>query len=168
MAYRWRADAAGPSLNARMITDFSGDPDQNCWENLHFCDISGRGGGRLDPRMSYGGESFGVRPFFYCCSYCIRGLPVVLSRRKRTSRRKNQLQTTFICQGRRTVLCPWARHIYPCFSTGSTQEDPSRYIWKIADWKVKNQIKQNRGVVRGFYHVEITKKWRIKIVDLVT
>ena len=30
MAFRWRADAAGPSLNARMITDFSGDPDQNC------------------------------------------------------------------------------------------------------------------------------------------
>ena len=24
----------------------------------------GGGGGRLDPRMSYGGESFGVRPFF--------------------------------------------------------------------------------------------------------
>ena len=30
----------------------------------------------------------------------------VLSRRKRTSRRNNQLQTTFLCHGRRTVLCP--------------------------------------------------------------
>ena len=35
----------------------------------------GEGGGRLDPRMSDGGESFGVRPFFIvapivslCCS----------------------------------------------------------------------------------------------------
>ena len=27
-------------------------------------------------------------------------------------------------------------------STGSTQEDPSRHIWKIVDWDVKNQIKQ--------------------------
>ena len=60
--------------------------------------------------MSYGGESFGVRPFFFIvkCSHCSRGLPnhVVLSRQKRTSRRKkNQLQTTFKCQGRRTVCC---------------------------------------------------------------
>ena len=30
MAFRWRADAACPSLNARMITDFSGDPYHNC------------------------------------------------------------------------------------------------------------------------------------------
>ena len=42
--------------------------------------------------MSYAGESFGVRQFFYCCSHCIRGLPnyVVLSRRTRTSRRKKK------------------------------------------------------------------------------
>ena len=25
-------------------------------------------------------------------------------------------------------------------STGSTQEDPSQYNWKIVDWDVKNQI----------------------------
>ena len=29
-------------------------------------------------------------------------------------------------------------------STGSTQEDPSRHNWKIVDWDVKNQIKQNK------------------------
>ena len=40
-----------------------------------------------------------------------------------------------------TVLCPWARHIYP-FSTGSTQKDPSRHNWKIVDLDIKNQIKQ--------------------------
>ena len=31
------------------------------------------------------------------------------------------------------VLCPWARNIYPCLVTGSTQEDPPRHNWKIAD-----------------------------------
>ena len=29
-------------------------------------------------------------------------------------------------------------------STGSTQEDPSLYNWKIVDWDVKNQIKQTK------------------------
>ena len=61
MAFRWRADAAGPSLNSRIITVIF----QGIRETLHFCDISGGlEGGFLDPRMSYGGESFGVRPCF--------------------------------------------------------------------------------------------------------
>ena len=37
-----------------------------------------------------------------------------------------------------TALCPWARP-----NAGITQEDPSRRNWKIVDWNVKNQIKQN-------------------------
>ena len=100
MAFCWPADAAGPSLNARMITDsdFSGDPDQNCCETLHFCDISG--GGRLDPRMSYGGESL-TSFHFYCCSHCIRGLSnyAVLSRRTRTSRRKKSVADNIYMSG---------------------------------------------------------------------
>ena len=28
---------------------------------------------------------------------------------------------------------------------GSTREDPSRHNWKIVDWDVKNQIKQNKA-----------------------
>ena len=28
-------------------------------------------------------------------------------------------------------------------STGSTQEDPPQHNWKIVDWDVKNQIKQD-------------------------
>ena len=38
-----------------------------------------------------------------------------------------------------TALCPWASHINPMLSTGSTQEDPSRLNWKIVNWEVKNQ-----------------------------
>ena len=46
---------------------------------------------------------------FYCCSHCIRGLPdyVVLIDERGHLGEKNQLPTTFICQGHcRTVLCP--------------------------------------------------------------
>ena len=32
-------------------------------------------------------------------------------------------------------------------STGSTQEDPSLYNWKIVDWDVKNQIKETNEMV---------------------
>ena len=168
MAFRWRAAAAGPSLNARFITDFSGDRDQNCWETLHFCDISG-GGGRMDPRMSYGGESFGVHPFFLIVAPIVLGACLIMlfsvDERGHLGEKKQQ---QLICQRRRTVLCPWARHIYPCFRTGSSQEDPSRYIWKIVDWEVKNQIKQKQGrsqrILSCWYYII----WRIKIVDLVT
>ena len=42
-----------------------------------------------------------------------------------------------------TALCPWARHINPCFVLhGPTQEDPSRHNWTIVDWDIKNQTKQ--------------------------
>ena len=65
---------------------------------------------------------------FYCCSHCSRGSAFVpclillfLVDERGHLAEKNQLQTTFICQVRRTVLCPLARHNYPCFSTGSTQ-----------------------------------------------
>ena len=45
MAFCWRADAAGPSLNARMITDFSGDPDQIAEKPYIFVIFRGGGGG---------------------------------------------------------------------------------------------------------------------------
>ena len=33
-------------------------------------------------------------------------------------------------------------------SIGSTQEDPSCYIWKNVDWDVKNQVKQtNKKII---------------------
>ena len=38
---------------------------------------------------------------------------------------------------------PHQRHcVVSLFSTGSTQEDPSRHNWKIVDWDVKDQIKK--------------------------
>ena len=51
---------------------------------------------RLDPRMSYGGESFGVRPFFI-----VAPLPnyVVLRRRTRTSRRKKSVANNIYMSG---------------------------------------------------------------------
>ena len=63
MAFRWRADAAGPSLNARMITVFFQGIRTRIAEKPYIFVIF-RWRGRLGPRMSYGGESFGVRPFF--------------------------------------------------------------------------------------------------------
>ena len=68
----------------------------------------GGGGGRLDPRMSYGGESFGVRPFFIAAPIVLGACLIMLFSVDERGHlgEKNQLQTTFICQGRRTVLCP--------------------------------------------------------------
>ena len=40
---------------------------------------------------------------FYCCSHCIRGLPVVLNRRKRTSRRKISCRQHLYVRG--VALC---------------------------------------------------------------
>ena len=63
MAFRWRADAAGPSLNARLITViFQGILTRIAEKPYIFVIFrGGGGGGRLDPRMSYGGVSYGVR-----------------------------------------------------------------------------------------------------------
>ena len=43
------------------------------------------------------------------------------------------------------VLCPWARHFTPRKYWLITQEAvaPSRHDWKIVDWDVKSQHKQN-------------------------
>ena len=41
-----------------------------------------------------------------------------------------------------TVLCPWAKYIYPCLVLDWYQEDLSRHDWKFVDWDVKNQIMQ--------------------------
>ena len=43
------------------------------------------------------------------------------------------------------VLCPWARHFTPRKYWLITQEAmaPSRHDWKIVDWDVKPQHKQN-------------------------
>ena len=42
-----------------------------------------------------------------------------------------------------SVLCPWARHIYPCLVLVlSTQEDPSWHNWKIVGLDVKNHANQ--------------------------
>ena len=44
------------------------------------------------------------------------------------------------------VLCPWARHFTPRKHWLITQEDValSRHDWKIVDWNVKPQHKQNK------------------------
>ena len=45
------------------------------------------------------------------------------------------------------VLCPWARHFTPRKYWLITQEAvaPSRHDWKIVDWDVKPQYKQNHS-----------------------
>ena len=68
----------------------------------------GGGGGRLDPQMSYGCESFGVLPFFIVAPIVLGAFLIMLfsvDERGHLGER-NQLLITLICQGRRTVLCP--------------------------------------------------------------
>ena len=57
------------------------------------------------------------------------------------------------------VLCPWARHFTPRKYWLITQEAvaPSRHDWKIVDWDVKPQHKQNKPLV-VFKHVLVTKE----------
>ena len=107
MAFRWRADAADPSLNARMITvNFQGIRTRIA-EKPYIFEIFQRGGGGLNPRMSYGGESFGVRPFFIVAPIVLGACLIMLFSvdERGNLGEKNRLQTTFIYQGRRTVLC---------------------------------------------------------------
>ena len=90
MAFRWRAYVAGPSLNARMITVI--------FQGIRIR-IAGGGGGVWIRDVLW-------RPsIFYCCSHCIRGLPnyVVLSRRKRTFRRKKSVADNIYMSG--VALC---------------------------------------------------------------
>ena len=58
--------------------------------------------------MYYGGESFGVRPFFIVAPIVLGARLIILFSVDERGHlgAKSQLQTTFICQGRRTVLCP--------------------------------------------------------------
>ena len=78
MAFRWRADAAGPSLNARMMAvTFRGSGPELLRNPTFF--VIFPGGGRLDPRMSYGGESFGVRPFFIVAPIVVGALRLSLA-----------------------------------------------------------------------------------------
>ena len=108
MAFRWRADAAGPSLNARMIIVIFQGIRTRLLRNPTFFVIFRGEGGCLDPRMSYGGESFGVRPFFIVALIVLGACLIMLFSVDERGHlgEKKQSQTTFICQGRRTVLCP--------------------------------------------------------------
>ena len=60
--------------------------------------------------MFYGGESFGVRPFFIdapiVLGACLITCMLFSEDKRGHLGERNQLQTTLICQGRRTVLCP--------------------------------------------------------------
>ena len=55
------------------------------------------------------------------------------------------------------VLCPWARHFTPRKYWLITQEAvaPSRYDWKIVDWDVKLQHKQNKTKSRHTCHFAV-------------
>ena len=59
------------------------------------------------------------------------------------------------------VLCPWARHFTPRKYWLITQEAvaPSRHDWKIVDWDVKPQHKQNFS---GYAGAEVSD-WCLKL-----
>ena len=61
------------------------------------------------------------------------------------------------------VLCPWARHFTPRKYWLITQEAlaPSRHDWKIVDWDVKPQHKQN-------IYIFILVLWPFKIISFIS
>ena len=86
---------------------------------------------------------------FYAHKICLSGsmklTKIILSRKQITKALREGSGSVVECLTRDrgaggssltyvTALCPWARHINPSLiSTGSTQEDPSLYNWKIVD-----------------------------------
>ena len=73
-----------------------------------FVIFRGGGGGGVWIRGCPIGESFGVRPIFIVASIVLGACLIMLFSVDERGHlgEKNQSQTTFICQGRRTVLCP--------------------------------------------------------------
>ena len=97
--------------------------------------------------MSYGGESFGVRPFSIAAPIVLGACLIMLfsTNEDISEKKKNSCRQHLYVRGVALCCVLEQDNFFPCFSTGSTQEDPSRYIRKIVDWEVKNQIKQNQG-----------------------
>ena len=64
-----------------------------------------------------------------------------------------------------TVLCPWARHIYPCLVLVQPRKTrPTIYNWKIVEWDVRNQTnKQISWWARKRIHYYIVWGWDRKI-----
>ena len=54
-----------------------------------------------------------------------------------------------------------SKTLYPLIRNGSTQEDPSRHNWKIADWDLKNQIKKNWAELKLGYKYAIGLQFKI-------
>ena len=68
------------------------------------------------------------------------------------------------------VLCPWARHFTPRKYWSITQEAvaSSRYDWKIVDWDVKPQHKQNKTWCHsGFCRIINAFSRVLKYVDII-
>ena len=82
MAFRWRGDAVGPSLNARMVTVIFQGIRTIAAEKPYIFVIF-QGGGASGSADVLWRRIVWCPSIFYCCSHCIRGLPdyVVLSRR---------------------------------------------------------------------------------------
>ena len=74
------------------------------------------------------------------------------------------------------VLCPWARHFTPRKYWLITQEAvaPSRHDWKIVDWDVKPQHKQNKQTnyftptaSDGSYVKPVVNQWKTTLHNQV-
>ena len=143
-AFRWRADAAGPSLNARMITvTFQGIRTRKPYTFVIF-----GGGDGVWIRGCPMAANLLAFVHFYRCSHCIRGLPnnVVLSIRTRTSRRK-KISCRQHLYVRGVALCCVLEQdtfilVLALVKPRKTRPDISE---KNVDWEVKNQIKQTHG-----------------------
>ena len=55
-----------------------------------------------------------------------------------------------------------SKTLFPLLSTSSTHVDPSLQDWKIVDWDVKNQNKQNRSFFKR------TSTWNMDIYGIYT
>ena len=107
MAFRWRADAAGPSLNTRMITVIFQGIRTRIAEKPYIFVIFREGGVLIRGCPMAANLSAAVRFFVVALIVLAACLIMWFSIDERGHLgEKNQLQTTFIFQGCCTVLCP--------------------------------------------------------------
>ena len=148
MAFRWRADAVGPSLNARMVAVIFQGIRTRVAEKPYIFVIFQGGGGRLDPRMTYGGESFGLRPFLIDAPIVLGACLIMLF----SVDERGHLGEKFSCRQhlyvRGVALCCVLEQdtfilVLVMIQPRKTRPDISEK--KIVDWEVENQIKQNQG-----------------------
>ena len=127
MAFRWRADAAGPSLNARMITViFQGIRTRIAEKPYIFVIFLGGGGGGVWIRGCPMAANLLACVHFLLLLLCLIMLFSV-DERGHLGEKKSVAYNIYMSGASHCVVSLSKTHLSLC-RAGSTQEDPSRYI----------------------------------------